>query len=111
MMELYYNREEAKRMHQSSECYDRLLAKEIEECSFGNNVSDVASFIEEHIFIHHHSTDRAFLSSDTKENHKRFTSGGDTVRGRLHKETFYGAIQLPLESGRFYHSRWEICLP
>lgn len=99
MMELYYNREEAQRMHQPTECYDRLLAKEIEECSFGNNVSDIASFIEEHIFIHHHSTDRTFLSSDTKESHKGFTSGGDTVRGRLHKETFYGAIQLPLESG------------
>ena len=99
MLKLFYDIEEAERLGHDYQYLSRKLSQEIVECSFGENVSLIPQFIEEHIIIKHHSTDRTFSSIKTKPSVNKFISGGDSVRGRLHKETFYGAIQLPCESG------------
>lgn len=99
MLKLFYDIEEAERLGHDSRYMRRTLNQEIEECSFGGNVSQIPQYIEEHIIIKHHTTDRTFSSIKTKPCINKHISGGDSVRGRLHKETFYGAIQLPCESG------------
>ena len=99
MLELYYQIEEAESQNHDTSYLRRQLKSEIEECSYGGNVSLIPLYIEEHIIIKHHSTDRTFSLIKTKSSENKYIAGGDSVRGRLHKETFYGAIQLPCESG------------
>ena len=99
MLKLFYDIDEAKHFGRDYKCLEDLLNQEVAECSLGGNVSKIPQYIEERIVIKHHSTDRTFSSIKAKSPENKFISGGDLVRGRLHKETFYGAIQLPCESG------------
>ena len=99
MLKLFYDIEEAERFGHDSQYMRRILNQEITECNFGQNISQVPQYIEEHIIIKHHTTDRTFSSIHTITGYNKHMPGGDSVRGRLHKETFYGAIQLPCESG------------
>ena len=99
MLQLFYNIDEAKHSGRDYRTWEDMLNREVAECAFGGNVSKIPQYIEENIIIKHHSTDRTFCLNKAKSTVNRYIPGGDSIRGRLHKETFYGAIQLPCESG------------
>ena len=91
------------------------MKKEINDCGFGKNVSEVVPFIEDNILINHVSKDQTLVPSrrrkrirgkvlwktneqgnvvyneDGSPEPKEWITG-DSIRGQLHGETFYGAI-------------------
>ena len=99
MLKLYYEIEELKELGLNSDDKKAMLRHEIEECEFEKDVSLIPSYIEEHIVAKHHSEDRTFDHSKRRPDKNNHVAGGDSVRGRLHKDTYYGAIKLPQEIG------------
>lgn len=99
MLKIYYEIEERNSLGLNSDDLKGMLRHEIEECSFGKDISIIPSYIEEHIVVKHHQSDRTFVLPKRQPDKYGHIANGDSVRGRLHKETFYGAIKQPLESG------------
>ena len=109
MLKLFYLQEENKKLGQDYSVETRDLNHEIKDCKISGNVTDLSAMIERNIIVNHRTIDRTliparkairkrgkevlFRSSDG-ELSKRF-SAGDSIRGNLHKETYYGAILLP----------------
>lgn len=129
MLELFYQKEEEKKLNGFSEKYkelENILNLEIRKCGFGN-ISNISDFIEKNILVNHISKDQALTPAnkrkrvrgkivplrDKKGNvifemnqdgsfklnkfgHKipkaKHWIKGDSIRGKLHGETFYGAI-------------------
>ncbi|MFZ1235823.1 MAG: type II CRISPR RNA-guided endonuclease Cas9 [Prevotella sp.] len=89
------------------------LELEKDDCHIGQDVSSVGEFIESNILINHHMKDQMLTShrrrvrsrgkvvmvknADGKMVEK--WTDGDAVRGRLHNESYYGAIRFPQEEG------------
>jgi CRISPR-associated endonuclease Csn1 len=105
MLKLYYEIEEKKR----AENVDQLkieLDKERRSCNLGN-VSGISKFIEEKILINHVSKDQSFtpahkkgrkrgkevLIKDSQGNLKTKWITGESIRGQLHLDTFFGKIK------------------
>ncbi len=95
MIELFYKSQEAPDSEKGS--YLHQLKEEIKTCNVGN-ISKLVDTIEKNILVNHISKDQT-LSQAKKPRYsgkKRIKDQwlqGDSIRGSLHKETFYGAIQ------------------
>lgn len=112
MLEMFYQIEEGKKTHTDVSYLERQLKNEIADCHIGHDVAAVADFIDSNILINHISKDQTMtparrkVRARGKEVMVKNQNGeivnkwatGDAIRGRLHNETYYGAIQLPLET-------------
>lgn len=118
MLKLYYQIKEAKALWQDADEIKSELEKEIRSCNFGS-VSGISDFVEKNIIVNHLSKDQTLTPAikkhrvrgkvvpqrDNKGNvilvkdkngklvrKPKFIKTGDSIRGKLHDETFYGAI-------------------
>lgn len=117
MLELFYEKEEERELNGETNKYHELTEKlqiEIRKCNFGSRTSDVVKYIEDNILVNHISKDQTLtparkrwrvrgkivwqrdkdgkiIYKDGKPQPKRWITG-DSIRGKLHGETFYGAI-------------------
>jgi CRISPR-associated endonuclease Csn1 len=94
MIELFYQGQEAPDAEKS--VYRMKLDKEIESCHLGN-VNNLVSTIEQTILVNHITKDNTLSPSRKprrigKHRIKGQWLQGDSIRGSLHKETYYGAI-------------------
>ncbi len=106
MLKLFYKKEEAKaKMHDYTQ-EERELNAEINSCHLGHKINEIPEFIDSHVLINHRSKDQFFTPAKrrvrtrgkvvmNKETSKERWTDGDSARGRLHKDTFFGAIRLP----------------
>lgn len=108
MLKLYYQKEES--IGNEKEYYANELRNEIADCHIGGGIERVVSFIESHILINYHSTDKTLIPAKkvirkrgkiVQFKHKdgsihSHISTGDSIRASLHKESFYGAIKYPV---------------
>lgn len=127
MLELFYKIQEKKRLGENTSSFENALRKEIVSCGLGGNISEVAPFIENNIFINHVSKNQTLAPAHRRKRirgkvvPKRDENGnilyelnedgtfkldklgrripqakewitGDCIRGKLHGETYYGAI-------------------
>jgi CRISPR-associated endonuclease Csn1 len=106
MLKLFYEIIEDKRMGHDVSNKKDLLSREIEDCNIGHNASSIVEFIDNNILINHHTKDRTFFPArreisilDKSGKKVKKIATGDSVRGRLHEETFLGAIKFPKEDG------------
>ena len=106
MLELFYRIQEKKRFGENTFELERNLEKEIKNCGLSGNVSEIVPFIENNILVNHVSKDQTLTPTKRKARvrgkevfvknkqgelvNKWIT--GDSIRGQLHGETFYGAI-------------------
>lgn len=130
MLQLFYEIKEAKSLGHDASHLERQLKNEVDDCGIGKAPERIVEIIENNILINHRYKDQTFTP-----NHKRLRingkkvsfkddggkkisrwSDGDSIRGRLHKESYYGAIKLPIgdeaqkdyipkvENGRFVYN-------
>ena len=106
MLELFYKIQEKKHFNENTLELERELEKEIKNCGLSGNVSEIVPFIENNILVNHVSKDQTLTPAKRKarvrgkEVFVRNKDGecvnkwitGDSIRGQLHGETFYGAI-------------------
>ena len=79
MLKLFYEIDEMKRGGHEYSGLQYQLNKEIESCGVGKGAADVDQYIEKHVLVDYYKQDRTLQD----------TSG---IRGKLHAETFLGAI-------------------
>lgn len=110
LLELFYQKEELYKQSQ----HDKTLAPKIREAEEEYNkalkscdikgVENVVSYIENNIIIRHQSKDQTLTPARRRQRvrGKVVKDGqnvrwitGDSLRGSLHKETWYGAIAMP----------------
>jgi CRISPR-associated endonuclease Csn1 len=97
MMELYYKLEDAP--DSEKENFRIALQQEVRDCRIGS-ANGLLETIEKNILVNHITKDQTLAPS-----HKRRRINGhviegqwqtgDSIRGSLHKDTFYGAIKSP----------------
>lgn len=107
MMKLFYQIEELKKgNHEVSGLSDQ-LRKEIDDCYLGKGVADINEFISRQVMVDFYKQDRTLqrnvravirkgkplMRKDDKGNNFPVTFCSDSMRGELHKQTFYGAIR------------------
>ena len=111
MLDLFYRIEEGKKLNIDVEYLEQQLKEEIEDCNIGGDVSSIVDYIESNIIINHFTKDQTLTPARKKvrvrgkEVMVRNANGtlvnkwstGDAIRGRLHQETYFGAIRLPIE--------------
>lgn len=118
MLELFYKIQEKKKLDEETRFLESELKREIESCGFGKNVSDVVPFIENNILVNHVAKDQTLVPSRRRKRirgkvvWKTDEKGlkiydeqgnpvpkewitGDSIRGQLHKDSFFGAIKYP----------------
>ena len=111
LLDLFYKKEEAEFAHANTQQYEKDLKDKIEECEIPD-VKNLVSFIQNNILVEHIVKDQALTPSHKRlrrrgktvltKDKKQIWITGDTIRGQLHKETFYGAIKEPIkENGSF----------
>ena len=106
MLELFYKIQEKKRFDENTSELERELDREIKNCGLSGNVSEIVPFIENSILVNHVSKDQTltpakrkarvrgkevFVKNKQGESVNKWITG-DSIRGQLHGETFYGAI-------------------
>lgn len=108
ILKLFYEREEAVK---GSIDYDRLnreLELQINSCGLGCNKEDIGNFISRNIIVSHHYKYKYLIPSSkkvrrggkkvklTRNDGESYdmVSRGDSIRGSLHSDTYYGAIQV-----------------
>ena len=95
-------------LKQDLEGLQEKLKKEVEACKLGNKLGQLGSFINENIIISHNVKDQTLTPSRKRwgeedvwfYNKKRENDNdknpiwqtGDTLRGEIHKESYYAAI-------------------
>ena len=104
MMKLFYEIQEAEQLHIDCSKLRRELEHEIASCHFGD-VKHVVDFIESNILVNHVAHDQALTPAKRQlrrrgkpvigENGQPIWLAGDCIRGRLHEDTFLGAIRDP----------------
>ena len=117
MLKLFYEIEEDRRSNKDITEKTKELKKEIAQCGFGRNVNEIGNFIEENILINHISKDQtltptrkrwrtrgkvawqrdkdgSIIYKNGEPQPKRWITG-DSIRGQLHKDSFFGAIKYP----------------
>lgn len=115
MLELFYKIQEEKKLNLNTEYLEGELQKEIRFCQVGN-ITSLSDYIEDNILIKHVSKDQTFASAKRKMRKRgkvvwqrddngqicRDDNGnkipkrwikGDCIRGKLHEDSFYGAIK------------------
>lgn len=116
MIELFYKIQEKKKQNQDCSILENELLNYRNSCNLDGNISDIATFIEEHILINHISKDQVLTPTHRRKRvhgkvmWKKDMSGnmifdengkpipdqwitGDCIRGQIHGETYYGAIK------------------
>ena len=94
MIELFYQEQEA---NDSEKGVFRIkLNNEIKSCHLGN-INNLGATIEQNILVNHVTKDQTLSpAKKPRRTGKHFNKGqwmqGDSIRGSLHKETYYGAI-------------------
>lgn len=106
MLELFYKIQEKKRFNEKTSELERELEREIKNCGLSGNVSKFVPFVENNILVNHVSKDQTltparrkarvrgkevFVRNKQDEVVNKWITG-DSIRGKLHGETFYGAI-------------------
>lgn len=123
MLKLYYEIQEAKQLGHDWSTLEHQLQDEIKDCGFGRKPEAIVEIINNNLIVNHHSKDQTLrknrkrvringkkvYSKDINGNRKELWSDGDSISGRLHKESFYGAIKLPVgdESSNDYIPKVE----
>jgi CRISPR-associated endonuclease Csn1 len=79
MLKLFYEIDEMKRGGHEYSGLQFQLNKEIESCGIGKGVAAVDQYIEDHVFVNYYKQDRTLQDANN-------------IRGKLHAETFLGAI-------------------
>jgi CRISPR-associated endonuclease Csn1 len=79
MLKLFYEIEEMKRGGHEYSGLQYQLNKEIESCDIGKGTADIDEFIEKHVLVDYYKLDRTLQDAHG-------------IRGKLHAETFLGAI-------------------
>lgn len=114
MRQLFAEIEEAEKLGKTGDANIKrnALYRELKACNIGKDAPDMGSYIDENILINQHATNKALLPDMRNgvvgkpqklvvKGRKRIVwAQGDSIRGRLHKETFFGAVQLPLTEGK-----------
>lgn len=67
ILELFYEIREKEKMHEDVTLQKSLLAKELHDCGLGKNISEVAPFIENNIFINHVSKDQTLAPAHRRK--------------------------------------------
>ena len=104
-MELFYQKEELQRLGKIEEYQqiEKEYNKALKSCDI-KGIENVVSYIENNIIIRHQSKDQALTPARRRQRvrGKVVKDGqnvrwitGDSLRGSLHKETWYGAIAMP----------------
>lgn len=110
MLKLFYEIEECKHMGHDASHLENQLKQELNDCEIGKAPERIIEVINQNLLVNHRYKDQTFTP-----NHKRLKSNGknvvtidangkkiqrwsngDSIRGRLHKESYYGAIKLPM---------------
>ena len=105
LLELFYQKEELQRLGKIEEYQqiEKEYNKALKSCDI-KGVENVVSYIENNIIIRHQSKDQTLTPSRRRQRvrGKVVKDGqnvrwitGDSLRGSLHKETWYGAIAMP----------------
>ncbi|ALO14664.1 CRISPR-associated protein Cas9/Csn1, subtype II/NMEMI [Salinivirga cyanobacteriivorans] len=115
MLSLFYKIEEHKKLNKDTPELQEELNKERLSCNF-NKVKNMVPFIEDKILIKHESKNQA-LAPAKKVVRKRkkivkvknnrgekvsMVAKGDSIRGQLHEETFYGKIKALDKKDEFW---------
>jgi CRISPR-associated endonuclease Csn1 len=79
MLKLFYEIDEMKRGGHEYSGLQFQLDKEIESCGIGKGVATVDQYIEDHVLVNYYKQDRTLQNANN-------------IRGKLHAETFLGAI-------------------
>lgn len=105
---------EAKKLGNESEVgiLQNRLRDELDDCGITRDVAQLGRIIEENILVNHHDEKTNALIPNLRrgkpgtlqrlvvKGKKRYiVAHGDSIRGRLHEETFFGAVQLPTPQG------------
>ena len=108
LVELFYRKEEARELNDNIAYYESVLNEKIEECNIPS-CNNIVSFIENNIIVNHVAKDQTLTPSHRRirrrgkvvkdKNGKPLWRTGDSIRGQLHKETFFGAIKKPIVNG------------
>ena len=108
MLELFYQIEEDEKLHNDVTTKKEKLRKEIAGCQLGKNVSDITEIIEKNVLVNLVGKDQAltpakrkarsrgkeiFVTNSEGEKVNKWITG-DCIRGKLHKESFFGAIKI-----------------
>lgn len=107
MLELFYKIQEKKRFNENTFELERDLEKELKNCGLSGNVSEIVPFIENNILVNHISKDQTLTPAKRKSRVRgkevfvKNKQGeyvnkwidGDSIRGQLHKDSFFGAIK------------------
>lgn len=104
LISLFFKKEEAKEFNANVEYYESLLKEKIEECNIPNTYN-LVEFINNNIIVNHRSKDKTFVPAHRRvrrrgkividKNKNQRWKAGDSFRGQLHKDTYYGIIRLP----------------
>lgn len=104
ILSLYGEKLDKKKLGQSTQEVDAKLCKCIASLNIGNKVSGIVDTIKENIVVFHKSKDVTLTPSKKKirvrgkivkgSNNKPLYRQGDSIRGELHSQTYYGAIEL-----------------
>ena len=107
MLELFYQIEEDEKLHNDVTTKKEKLRKEIAGCQLGKNVSTVTEIIEQNVLVNLVGKDQAltpakrkarsrgkeiFVTNSEGEKVNKWITG-DCIRGRLHQDSFFGAIK------------------
>ena len=113
ILELFYKVQEKERRLKncSGDAYEGLkqeleglqakLKKEVGDCKLGGEISQLGNFINDKIIINHCVKDQTLTPSHKRLRRRGRVVGGkehpiwqtgDTLRGKIHKESYYGAI-------------------
>ena len=113
ILELFYKVQEKERilkncsgdarigLKQDLEGLQAKLKKEVADCKLGGEISQLGNFINDKIIINHCVKDQTLTPSHKRLRRRGRVVGGkehpiwqtgDTLRGKIHKESFYGAI-------------------
>lgn len=112
LLELFYKIQEFKKINLNTECLEKELQIEM-QFSRIKNISSLSDYIEKNILINHVSKDQALTPAKRRERKrgkinlvdgKERWIGGDCIRGRLHKDSFFGAIK---QSKKDYITSYE----
>jgi CRISPR-associated endonuclease Csn1 len=105
LLELFYQKEELQRLGKIEEYQqvEKEYNKALKSCDI-KGVENVVSYIENNIIIRHQSKDQTLTPARRRQRvrGKVVKDGqnvrwitGDSLRGSLHKETWYGAVAMP----------------
>lgn len=108
LVELFYKKEEARKLNDNIAFYESILNEKIEECNIPS-CKNIVSYIENNIIVNHVAKDQTLTPSRRRirrrgrvikdKNGNPLWKTGDSIRGQLHKETFFGAIKKPIVNG------------